>query len=70
MWKSEPFRTEVAISRMYRVCQEFSGFIGTARLCPHSFSPPRLITPLNLTREELVNNEDTDDVVSASKVKL
>ncbi|KAG8267536.1 hypothetical protein J6590_049188 [Homalodisca vitripennis] len=27
--KSEPFRTEVAISRMYRVCQEFSGFIGT-----------------------------------------
>ncbi|KAG8269453.1 hypothetical protein J6590_107203, partial [Homalodisca vitripennis] len=40
--------------RMYRVCQEFSGFIGTARLCPHSFSPPRLITPLNSTREELV----------------
>ncbi|KAG8323537.1 hypothetical protein J6590_001249 [Homalodisca vitripennis] len=40
--------------RMYRVCQEFSGFIGTARLCPHSFSPPRLITPLNLRREELV----------------
>ncbi|KAG8300585.1 serine-type endopeptidase activity protein [Homalodisca vitripennis] len=45
--KSEPFRTEVAISRMYRVCQEFSGFIGTARLCPHSFSPPGLIAPLN-----------------------
>ncbi|KAG8248497.1 hypothetical protein J6590_038197 [Homalodisca vitripennis] len=45
--KSEPFRTEVAISRMYRVCQECSGFIGTARLCPHSFSPPVTITPLN-----------------------
>ncbi|KAG8330984.1 hypothetical protein J6590_051352 [Homalodisca vitripennis] len=42
----EPFRTEVAISRMYRVCQECSGFIGTARLCPHSFSPPVTITPL------------------------
>ncbi|KAG8329959.1 hypothetical protein J6590_074331 [Homalodisca vitripennis] len=52
--KSEPFRTEVAISRTYRVCQEFSGFIGTARLCPHSFSPPRLIAPLKLRREELV----------------
>ncbi|KAG8289328.1 hypothetical protein J6590_106592, partial [Homalodisca vitripennis] len=36
----------VAISRMYRVCQECSGFIGTARLCPHSFSPPVTITPL------------------------
>ncbi|KAG8292086.1 hypothetical protein J6590_047986 [Homalodisca vitripennis] len=43
----ELFRTEVAISRMYRVCQECSGFIGTARLCPHSFSPPVTITPLN-----------------------
>ncbi|KAG8312233.1 hypothetical protein J6590_026679 [Homalodisca vitripennis] len=39
---------------MYRVCQEFSGFIGTARFCPHSFSPPRLIAPLKLRREELV----------------
>ncbi|KAG8259977.1 hypothetical protein J6590_107403, partial [Homalodisca vitripennis] len=28
------------------VCQECSGFIGTARLCPHSFSPPVTITPL------------------------
>ncbi|KAG8267485.1 hypothetical protein J6590_051025 [Homalodisca vitripennis] len=42
----EPFRTEVAISRMYRVCQECSGFIGTARLCPHSFSPPVTINLL------------------------
>ncbi|KAG8284439.1 hypothetical protein J6590_102861, partial [Homalodisca vitripennis] len=25
-------------------------------LHPHSFSPPRLITPLNLRREELVNS--------------
>ncbi|KAG8328933.1 hypothetical protein J6590_098647 [Homalodisca vitripennis] len=56
MYKSEPFRTEVAISRMYRVCQEFSGFIGTARLCPHSFSPPGLIAPLKLRHEELVHS--------------
>ncbi|KAG8257011.1 hypothetical protein J6590_057807 [Homalodisca vitripennis] len=46
--RAKPFRTEVAISRMYRACQEFSGFIGTARLCPHSFSPPALIAPLNI----------------------
>ncbi|KAG8281535.1 hypothetical protein J6590_056917 [Homalodisca vitripennis] len=37
---------------MYRVCPEFPGFIGTARRCPHSISPPRLIPPFR--REELV----------------
>ncbi|KAG8289296.1 hypothetical protein J6590_107426, partial [Homalodisca vitripennis] len=34
--------------------RDLSVLLGSARLCPHSFSPPRLITPLNLTREELV----------------
>ncbi|KAG8271157.1 hypothetical protein J6590_069043 [Homalodisca vitripennis] len=47
--KSKPFRTEVAISRMFRVCRnclstnfrDLSVLLGSARLCPHSFSPPR-----------------------------
>ncbi|KAG8242496.1 Endoplasmic reticulum metallopeptidase 1, partial [Homalodisca vitripennis] len=53
-WRGPSCQLQIARVRS-SVCQEFSGFIGTARLCPHSFSPPRLITPLNLTREELVD---------------
>ncbi|KAG8247296.1 hypothetical protein J6590_063567 [Homalodisca vitripennis] len=38
--------------------KEFSGFIGTARLCPHSFPPPVAITdedhPIYPLHEELV----------------
>ncbi|KAG8249799.1 Golgi transport complex subunit 1 [Homalodisca vitripennis] len=52
-----------ACTEFVRNFRDLSVLLGSARLCPHSFSPPRLITPLNLTREELVDKYLYDDSV-------
>ncbi|KAG8243492.1 hypothetical protein J6590_045344 [Homalodisca vitripennis] len=56
MWNRSELRSLLAAcTEFVRNFRDLSVLLGSARLCPHSFSPPRLITPLNLTREELVD---------------
>ncbi|KAG8320849.1 hypothetical protein J6590_060096 [Homalodisca vitripennis] len=50
---SSHFRFIPNWTEFVRNFRDLSVLLGSARLCPHSFSPPRLITPLNSRREEL-----------------
>ncbi|KAG8332521.1 hypothetical protein J6590_020026 [Homalodisca vitripennis] len=52
--RSELRSLSAACTEFVRNFRDLSVLLGSARLCPHSFSPPRLITPFNLRREELV----------------
>ncbi|KAG8241903.1 hypothetical protein J6590_076590 [Homalodisca vitripennis] len=53
--RSELRSLSAACTEFVRNFRDLSVLLGSARLCPHSFSPPRLITPLNSRREELVS---------------